>query len=106
MARLSRDTLLSVHLDTICSRNRYTNDPAMVIEELRRTAGDRLDLLTESVGTWVGYFEGDYTRTLCAALGELPGLKPWIAFGAHRRALPHHRTPTATGVRGSWPESY
>lgn len=91
---LSPDTALSVHLDAICSRNRYTTDPAHVIAELIETAGDRRDLLAEAVGTWVGYFEDDYIRTLCTALRELPDLEPWIALGKHRRAMPDHRTPT------------
>lgn len=102
MARLSRNTLLSVHLDAICSRNRYTTDPGPVIEELLATAGHREDLLAQSVGTWVGYFEDHYTRILCTALRELPDLEPWIALGAHRRGLSDHRTPGARrGV--SWP---
>lgn len=91
--RLSPETLLTVTLDAICSRNRYTKDPTPVVAELIATAGARVDLLTESVGTWVGYFEDADTRVLCAALRELPGLEPWIALGAHRRPLPHHRTP-------------
>ena len=55
--RLSPDVLLSIELDAICSRNRYTSDPGPVIAELHATAGDRLDTLTESVGIWVGFFE-------------------------------------------------
>lgn len=106
MGRLSRDTLLSVHLDAICSRNRYTRDPGPVITELRATAGNRHDLLTEAVGTWVGYFEDDYTRTLCAALRELPDLEPWIALGAHRRGMPDHSTPGATSTAPTaWPRA-
>lgn len=89
---LSPDARLSVHLDAICSRNRYTSDPAPVIAELIQTAGNRTDLLTESVGTWVGYFEDDYTRILTTALRELPDLEPWIALGKHRRALPDPST--------------
>ena len=49
--------MLSITLDAICSRNRYTTDSAPVIAELYATAGERLDILTESVGTWVGFFE-------------------------------------------------
>lgn len=93
MSRLTPDTRLSIHLDAICSRNRYTTDPAPVIAELRETAGDRVDVLTESVGTWVGFFEDDITRVLCDALRELPDLEPWIALGKERRARPDHRTP-------------
>ncbi|WP_136054370.1 hypothetical protein [Microbacterium sp. K24] len=94
---LSPDARLSVHLDAICSRNRYTSDPAPVIAELIQTAGDRTDILAESVGTWVGYFEDDYIGTLCGALRELPGLEPWIELGQHRRAIPDHRTPPIEG---------
>lgn len=94
---LSRDTALSVQIDAICSRNRYTNDPAPVVADLRETAGDRVDLLTEAVGTWVGYFEDDYTRILCTALRELPGLEAWITVGQVRRSMPHHRTPVPAG---------
>lgn len=94
---LSPDVRLSVLLDAICSRNRYTTDPAPVVAELLATAGDRRDILTESVGTWVGYFEDDHTRTLCTALRELPGLEPWIALGEYRRSLPDPSTPAVLG---------
>lgn len=94
--------MLSIHLDAICSRNRYTLDPALVIAELYATAGERLDILAESVGLWVGYFEDDYVRTLCTALRELPDLGPWIAVGVARRAQADHRTPEAH-AGASWP---
>lgn len=90
---LSPDVRLSVHLDAICSRNRYTSNPMPVIDELLATAGDRRDILTESVGTWVGYFEDNHTRILCAALRELPHLEQWIALGRERFEAPHHSTP-------------
>lgn len=94
---LSPDVALSVHLDAICSRNRYATDPAPVIDELIATAGDRVDILAESVGTWLGYFEDDYTRILCAALRELPDIEPWIALGQYRRSLPDPSTPAILG---------
>lgn len=94
---LSPDVRLSVHLDAICSRNRYTTDPAPVVAELISTAGDRRDVLAESVGTWVGYFEDADTRNLCAALRELPGLESWIALGQHRRSMPDPSTPAVLG---------
>lgn len=100
---LSPDTRLSVLLDAICSRNRYTQDPAPVVTELLATAGDRHDILTESVGTWVGYFEDDDTRTLCVALRELPDLEPWIAVGRERFAAPHHKTPGFPSARHEAP---
>jgi hypothetical protein len=90
---LSPDVALSVTLDAICSRNRYTTDPAPVIAELLATAGDRDDILAESVGTWVGYFEDADIITLTTALRTLPGLDPWIALGQHRRSMPDHSTP-------------
>ena len=100
--RLSPDTLLSIHLGAIMSRNRYTTDPAPVIAELLETAGDRVEVLREAVGTWVGFYEDDYVRTLCDALREVPDVEQWIVEGARRRAVPDHRTPTAHEA-ASWP---
>lgn len=101
---LSPETMLTVHLDAICSRNRYTKNPAPVVAELISTAGDRVDLLTEAVGTWVGYFEEEHIQILCTALRELPDLEPWIELGKARRAQPDHCTPSATvNSSASWP---
>jgi hypothetical protein len=94
---LSPDTYISVRLDAICTRHQYTDDPAPALDELRAAAGGRDDILTESVGTWVGYFEDEYTRTLCDALRELPGLEPWIELGKHRRHTLGHSTPSILG---------
>lgn len=94
---LSAGVKLSVALDAICSRNRYTTDPAPVLDELRATAGECTDVLAEAVGTWVGYFEDDHTATLCTALRTLPDLDPWIALGKHRRSLPDPSTPERLG---------
>lgn len=94
---LSPTVKLSVELDAICSRNRYTTDPTPVIDELRATAGDREDVLAEAVGTWVGYFEDEHVAVLCTALRALPGLEPWIALGQHRRSLPDPSTPAILG---------
>lgn len=88
---------LSVELDAICSRNRYTSDPEPVLAELRAAAGVRTDVLAESVGTWGGFFEDDYTTLLCAALRTLPGVEPWIAVGSDRRNQPAHGTPAELG---------
>lgn len=102
--RLSRDVMLSVTLDAICSRNRYATDPGPVLAELYATAGERSNILAESVGTWLGYFGRDaHVEVLAAALREVPGIEPWIAVGADRRAQPDHRTPTAH-QSASWPE--
>lgn len=94
---LSPAVKLSVELDAICSRNRYTSDPQPVIDELRATSGNRTDVLAEAVGTWVGYFEDEYTQTLCTALRALPGLEEWIALGQFRRAQPDPSTPEILG---------
>lgn len=94
---LSPTVKLSVTLDAICSRNRFTADPGPVLDELRATAGDRVDLLAEAVGGWVGYFEDEYTATLCTALRTLPDLEPWIEVGRFRRNLPAHGTPEILG---------
>lgn len=102
MSRLSPETLLSIHLGAIMSRNRYTTNPAPVVAELLETAGDRVGVLQEAVGTWIGFYEDDYVRTLCDALREIPGVDPWIRVGADRRAIPDHRTPTAH-EGASWP---
>lgn len=103
MSRLPPDTMLSIELGSICSRNRYTKDPRPVIAELLAAAGDRVEILQQSVGSWIGYYEDAYTITLATALRELPGLDPWIAEGEYRRSVPDHRTPTAH-AGASWPE--
>lgn len=101
--KLSPDVLLSIELGAICSRNRYTTNPAPVVGELLAAAGDRVEILQQSVGSWIGYYEDAYTATLAAALRELPGIEPWIAEGKYRRSVPDHRTPTAH-AGASWPE--
>lgn len=104
MSRLSPDTLLSIHLGAICSRNRYTRSPELVVAELLETAGDNEAVLQEAVGSWVGYYEDEYTRILCDALRGLPGLEPWIELGAYRRGLAAHSTPGATSTAPTaWP---
>lgn len=102
MSRLSPDTLLSIHLGAIMSRARYTSDPAPVIAELLEAAGDRVEVLREAVGTWIGFYEDDYTRALCDGLRSIPGVEAWIVEGARRRAVPNHRTPKAHAA-ASWP---
>lgn len=92
MSRLSPDTLLSIHLGAICSRNRYTRTPELVVAELLEAAGENDAVLQEAVGSWVGYYEDEYTRTLCDALRGLPGLEPWIELGAYRRMSGTHTT--------------
>ncbi|MEV7801106.1 hypothetical protein AB0O14_18645 [Microbacterium foliorum] len=101
--RLSPDVLLSIELGAICSRNRYTKDPEPVVAELLAAAGDRVEILQQSVGSWIGYYEDAYTVTLATVLRELPGLEPWVAEGEYRRSVPDHGTPTAH-AGASWPE--
>lgn len=79
--------MLCISLDSICSRNQYTDDPGPVIEELYRVAGGRDDILAEAVGVWAGCREGEaYTRVLVEALLKLPGVGEWAALGRKRRA--------------------
>lgn len=94
---LSPITKLSVTLDAICSRNRYTSDTDPVLAELRAAAGERVDVLAEAVGTWLGFFEDEYTQPLCTALRTIAGVDPWIALGQFRRNLPAHGTPAELG---------
>lgn len=92
--RLPKATLLSIELDSICSRNRYTTDPAPVIAELRAAAGNRADVLAQAAGLFAGYFDDEYTHTLCAALAaEIDGIRPWVQVGQERRGRGSHGTP-------------
>ncbi|WP_345545898.1 hypothetical protein [Microbacterium jejuense] len=89
--RLSKAKLLSIELDAICSRNRYTDDPAPVIAELRATAGKRTDVLAEAAGIFAGYFDSEYTRVLCDALrAEIDGIGRWLQVGRERRGRGSH----------------
>ncbi|MFF7293241.1 hypothetical protein ACFY9N_11990 [Microbacterium sp. NPDC008134] len=97
MAELSPAVKLSVEVDAICSRNRYTSEPGPVIDELRAATAHRPDVLAEAAGTWLGYFEDEYTATLCAALRSIPGVEPWIEVGRFRRSLPAPSTPEILG---------
>lgn len=91
--RLSRDVLLDIELSAICSRNQYTHDPAPVIDELRRVAGERTDILARVAGTWAGYYVNEHTRVLAAALREISGAEAWVALGKRRRGMPPHKNP-------------
>lgn len=84
------DETLSVRLDLICAENRHTTDPAAVIAELRRVAGQRMDVLLESVGLWVGYARSPSTARLCDAIeAAFPDCKPWVKRGrTATRAIP------------------
>ncbi|MCC2033051.1 hypothetical protein [Microbacterium allomyrinae] len=96
MGRLTRDVLLGIQLATTCSRNQYTGDPGPVIDELRRIAGDRVDILAQEAGSWAGYYDSEYTRPLAAALSQIDGAEPWVAEGRRRREIPTHGTPPPT----------
>jgi hypothetical protein len=92
--RLSPDTLLDIHPSAICSRNQYTHhDPGPVIDELRRVAGDRTDILAHVAGTWAGYFDAEHTHILAAALTKIEGAAEWVPLGKRRRSLPPHKNP-------------
>lgn len=90
---LHPDVALSIQLGAIMSRNRYSQDPAAVIAELYAVAGDRVDLLTREIGSWIGYYGDDYTRTLTDALRALPlELDRAIEHGQRRRLAGTHST--------------
>lgn len=90
---LTPDVALRINIGCVMSRNRYARDPAPVIAELHATAGDRIDLLTEEVGLWIGFYEDDYTRPLTSALREMPlELDAWITVGTQRRLVGTHST--------------
>lgn len=92
--RLSREVLLDIELSAICSRNQYTHDPCPVIDELRRVAGDRADILAHVAGTWAGYFDDEYTHALATALRQqIDGAEQWVALGRKRRRMPPHTNP-------------
>ncbi|KAA0960876.1 hypothetical protein FQ142_08320 [Microbacterium sp. ANT_H45B] len=103
MTRISPDTMLSIELGSICSRNRYTSDPRPVVEQLLATAGDRVKVLREAVGSWIGFYEDRYTIALTTALQKLPDVEPWIAVGAARRAQADHEASDAH-AEVSWPQ--
>lgn len=97
---LHPDVALGIHLSAICSRNRYTNDPAPVIAELLEVAGARGDILAMEVGKWAGYYDDEHTAVLVAAImAEIPGAAVWAAAGRARRDAPAHGT---TGFGLPW----
>ncbi|GLJ79763.1 hypothetical protein JOF37_002896 [Microbacterium imperiale] len=90
---LTAEMQLDVTLSAICSRNRYTTDPAAVIRELVAAAGDRVDILARVAGTWAGYFETRETSAIVTALRGIPGADRWVAEGRRRRGIPTHGAP-------------
>ncbi|MDA4893032.1 hypothetical protein PFZ55_39840 [Streptomyces sp. MS2A] len=94
---LSPDTRLGIRVSAIMSRNKYTDDPGPVIEELYRVAGDRPDILTDEIGLWVGFYEDDDTRALATALRALPlDMADAIALGQQRRNQEYLSTASFT----------
>lgn len=91
--RLTPDVLLDIRLSAICSRNQYAHDPTPLIDELRRIAGERTDILARVAGTWAGYYDDEYTCPLATALRDLPGAETWTALSKHRRGIPPHKNP-------------
>lgn len=89
---LDPDTLLSIELATICSRNQYTDDPGPVIAELIATAGDHHDVLAREAGSWSGFYDDEYTHALAQALLEIPGAADWVQLGRERRNAGTHGT--------------
>ncbi|WP_404475120.1 hypothetical protein [Microbacterium aerolatum] len=90
---LDADTSLGVRLSAICSRNRYTDDPAPVIAELLEAAGDKTEILAREVGTWAGFYDSEHTHALAAAQLEIPGAAEWEPVGRERRTMGWHSTP-------------
>lgn len=90
---LDPDTALDVRLSAICGRNQYTKDPGPVIDELRAVSGDRLDILAQVAGRWVGFYESTYTAPLCEALLLIPGSIDWVWLGRKRREAGTHSAP-------------
>ncbi|MCI9857117.1 hypothetical protein [Microbacterium proteolyticum] len=90
---LHPDVALGMHLSAICSRNRYTSDPAPVIAKLLAVAGDRGDVLAFEVGRWAEYYDEKHTAVLVAAIVDgIPCAAEWTHEGRARRGAPSHGT--------------
>lgn len=90
---LAPETTLSIQVGCVMTRNQYSQDPAPVIAELYATAGDRIDLLTQEVGEFIGFYDDQYRATLVNALRALPlDTDHAIKLGQHRRGLRPHST--------------
>jgi len=92
---LSADTMLSIRVGCVMTRNQFTQNPAAVMTELRETAGDRLDILAAEVGRFIGFYDDQWTHTLVEALrvefSDLD-LQPHIELGQRRRNAGTHGT--------------
>lgn len=87
---LDPDVALSVRLDALCSRDRYTTDPGPVIDEIARLTVDQDRVRDETVGVWAAFFRDDYTYRLCdALLDAFPGARAYVHIGISRRGGIH-----------------
>lgn len=83
--------MLDVQLSAFVSRNLLTRDPDPVIAELRRMAGEDVELLAEVCGSCAGWYEAPETMPLCAALvDQIVGAAPWAVAARERRSAPTH----------------
>lgn len=98
---------LGVQISSLCSRDKYSTDPAVhaaAVDEIRKIAGVHTDLRDHEVGVWLGYYGDEYTKTRAAALVDaFPGCVPHIALGAQRRGAGGHRTPETSMPAGVGP---
>lgn len=102
---LDADTMLDVNLSAICTRNRYVDDPAPVLAELYKTAGDRTDILAAVVGRHVGFYETDpYRSVLIDALRTIPGIEEHVELGRFRRNSGTHSTIAPRSSKLSTPD--
>lgn len=87
---LDPDVALSVRLDAICSRNRYTADPGPVIDEIAQLTVGRERVRDETVGVWAAFFRDEYTYRLCdVLLPAFPGARAYEHVGIRRRGGIH-----------------
>lgn len=90
---LAPDVALGITIGCVMTRNRYEADTARVIAELYEIAGDRLDLLAQEVGSFIGFYEDSYTIRLTTALRALPlDMADAIGLGQYRRGVRTHST--------------
>lgn len=71
----------------------HTNNPASVIEALRKRVGNRTDILAHVADTCAGYYGDEHPRPLADALLAIEGVGRWVELGKRRRGMPPHKTP-------------
>lgn len=92
-SRMHPDTALSVRIDAICARHQHEPDAAAAIADLRAAAGDRADILHETVGECVGYFDEGRRHEYCVQLLDaFPDARPFVEVGRRRRGHVHGTT--------------